>query len=61
MNYAQIKANTVFTAITNGFNVVICDFNEKKLLFTNELPVETIRNYVAMSGVAFFRAEETTE
>ena len=60
MTYTQIKANVVFAVITQGFNVIICDFRENKILYTNELTVETIRNYIAQSDVAFFKVEETT-
>ena len=60
MTYTQILASMVFSTITKGFNVIVCDFNENKILYTNELTVETIRNYVAQTGVAFFKIEETT-
>ena len=58
MKYTQINAQQVFSAIANGVNVMICDFKENKILHTNELTVETIRNYLAQSEVAYFKAEE---
>lgn len=60
MKYTQINKQQVFTAIANGSNVVVCDFNENKILYTNELTVETIRNYLGQSEVAFFKVEEIT-
>ena len=59
MSYTQITAASVFTSISKGFNVIVCDFQENKILYTNELTVETIRNYVAKTDVAFFKVEET--
>lgn len=60
MKYTQISKNQVFTAISNGNNVMVCDFGWGKILHTNELTVESIRNYLAKDDVAFFKAEETT-
>ena len=61
MTYTQIKSNQVFPVIAQGFNVIICDFNENKILNTNELTVETIRNYTAqVKNIIFFKVSEET-
>lgn len=60
MTYTQILPSMVFSTITKGFNVIVCDFQENKILYTNELTVETIRNYVAQTDVAFFKIEEAS-
>lgn len=57
MKYTQIIPKQVFTSIAGGYNVIICDFNDAKIYFTNDLTVETIRNYLAKTDVVFFRAE----
>ena len=59
MKYTQINAQQVFTAISNGNNVIVCDFSWSKILQTNDLTVGEIRTYIAKSEVAFFKAEAT--
>ena len=60
MTYQQLDAANVFAAISKGFNVVVCDFSRNAILYTNELTVETIRNYIAQKDVAFFKISEAT-
>lgn len=57
MTYTQIKANVVFAIITQGFNVVICDFKNNAIKYTDDLTVADIRNYIAQPDVAFFKVE----
>lgn len=58
MIYTQIKAASVFNIITQGFNVVICDFRTNSIKYSNDLTVADIRNYLAQTDVAFFKLEE---
>lgn len=60
MKYTQINAQQVFAAISNGLDVIICDFNDSKIWHTNTLTVETIRNFIGLTGIAFFKAEEVS-
>lgn len=60
MVYTQIKAPAVFNIITQGFNVIICDFKSNAIKYTNDLTVADIRNYLAQPDVAFFKVEEAT-
>lgn len=58
MIYTQIRNVDVMNAIYKGFNVVICLFDEGKILYTNDLTVNVIRNYVARTtDIAFFKVE----
>lgn len=57
MNYIQIKAPAVFNVITQGFNVIICDFKSNAIKYTNDLTVADIRNYLTQPDVAFFKVE----
>lgn len=58
MVYTQIKANSVFNIITQGFNVVVCDFRDNCIKYSNDLTVNDIRNYISQPDVAFFKMEE---
>lgn len=59
MIYTQIKSTAVMNIIAQGFNVIVCDFKENKIFYTNQLTVEVIRNYLGQTDVAFFKVEET--
>ena len=61
MTYQQLEAANVFVTISKGFNVVVCDFGKNAILYTNELTVETIRNYITQKDVAFFKISEATK
>lgn len=58
MKYTQIGAAYVMNTIAQGYNIVICDFKNSSLKYTNELTVETVRSYTAQPEVAFFKIEE---
>lgn len=57
MTYTQIKAAAVMNVISQGFNVIVCDFKSNKILYTDLLTVESVRNYIAQPDVAFFKVE----
>lgn len=58
MNYTQIKVAAVMNVVAQGFNVVICDFKDNVIKYTNDLTVSDIRNYISQPDVAFFKIEE---
>lgn len=58
MNYIQIRNIDVMNAIYKGYNVVICLFDENKILYTDDLTVAVIRNYTTITkDIAFFKVE----
>lgn len=60
MTYTQIKSVAVMNVVAQGFNVIVCDFRDNCIKYTNDLTVSDVRNYIAQPDVAFFKVEETT-
>lgn len=61
MTYTQIKAVAVMNVIAQGYNVIVCDFKDNAIKYTNDLTIEAVRNYIAQPDVAFFKVEAAAD